>query len=140
MREMTREEKVQTVHNLFIWLNRMSETKGPITIEDVAKVYTDDTVMTLNNRFICRGLEGQRQHSQDLIDKTQWFRFNLPFDKTIVEGDTVVGYYTCDFVSKEGVTGCVYDMCIWELKDGRIASILENVVFEGQQVAVESYD
>ena len=139
MNSNERAATVQAVHNLFIWLNEMSASGGEIKLADVQRIFTADTTMTLNNRFICRGHEGQLQHSRDLMKKTKFLRFNLPFEQTIVEGDSVVGYYTCDFVSRDGVTGRVYDMCIWTVRDGKIASILENVVFEGQQVEVEEY-
>lgn len=140
MSSSDRAAAIQAVHNLFIWLNEMSATQGKMTLADIERLYTPDATMTLNNRFICSGHEGHLLHSQDLQNKMEWFRFNLPFERTIVDGDTVVGYYTCDFLSKEGVRGRAYDLCIWTLKDARISSILENVIFEGQEISVAVYD
>lgn len=135
----TRRQAVQTVYNLFDWLNGYSGKDAEMTLADMQRLFTPDAVMTLNGRAICQGLEGHLMHSRDLQNKMKSWRFNTPFEKVVVEGDTVVGYYTVDFVAKDGTRARAYDMCFWTVKDGKIASTLENVIFAGKDLDIESY-
>jgi ketosteroid isomerase-like protein len=139
MNPITRDQTVQAVHNLFIWLNGFSGTDKAMTLTDIERLFAPDAPMTLNGRHICSSRQDHLRHGQDLQAKMKSWRFNVPFERTLVEGNTVVGYYTVDFVSREGVKSRAYDLCIWTVEHGKIASVLENVIFEAAAIDVKSF-
>lgn len=139
MSDQDRESVLQSVHNLFIWFNAISGTDKEVTMEDVARLYTEDATMVFNNRLICKGIEGNYLHCLDLKNQLKSWKFSVPFNITVVEGNTVAGYYTNEFTTLDGKRGTAYDMCIWTVRDGKIASITEVVVHEGADVILEEY-
>lgn len=139
MSSQNRESVLQSVHNLFIWINGISDTGGEVIMEDISRLYTEDATMTYNNRFICEGLEGNMLHCRDIKNQLKRWKFSVPFNITVVEGDTVAGYYTCDYEKLDGSTGRAYDMCIWTVRDGKISSITENVIFDDAALELESF-
>ena len=140
MSDMTRDQKIGLIYAFFDWLNGLSGSDRPISISDIERFFTSDAVLTLNGERICQGWEGQLAHGRDLQEKMRSWRFHAPFQEVVVEDDRVVGYYSCDFLTKEGVPITAYDMCLWKLRDGRIAEILETVFFAGGQFEVDAFD
>lgn len=137
---MTREEKLDAVYRLFRWLNRVAETGEEMKIEEIKSIFTEPAPMTLNGESICHDHATHFQHALDLQSQMAKWRFNIPFEREIVEGDQVVGYYTVDYEDKAGRKGRMLDLCIFTVRDGKIAGILENVHFEGQDLDIESFD
>lgn len=137
---MTREEKLETVYRLFRWLNQVAETGEEMKIEKTRSIFTPKAPMILDGRLVCYDHDTHFQHALDLKNQMATWRFNIPFEREIVEGDQVVGYYTVDYETKEGQKGRMLDLAIFTLKDGKIAGILENVHFEGQSLDIESFE
>lgn len=137
---VTREEKVAAVYRLFNWLNRIAETGEPVKIDQIREIFTPAAPMTLNGRPICNDHATHFQHARDLHAQMAKWRFNIPFEREIVEGDQVVGYYTVDYEDKNGKKGRMLDLCIFTVTDGKISGIIENVHFEGQDLDIESFD
>lgn len=137
---MTRDEKLAAVYRLFEWANRVGETGEDMKFEHIQQIFAPVAPMTLNGTPICHDYETHFQHALNLKENMTKWRFNIPFEREIVEGNQVVGYYTVDYEDKEGKPGRMLDMCIFTVEDGKIAGILENVIFEGQQIEIESFD
>jgi len=137
---MTREEKLETVYRLFNWLNRVAETGEEMKIAEIEAIFAPEAPMYLNGQMICHDHATHFQHALDLQSQMARWRFNIPFEREIVEGDQVVGYYTVDYEDKSGKTGRMLDLCIFTVREGKIAGILENVHFKGQGLDIESFD
>ena len=139
MHEATRAEKISVVEKLLTTMNEICETGVPMTAEQGGELFTDDCRMVLNGQLLCEGRHNLVLHGQDIQKKLKKWRFNLPFERSVVEGGEVFVYYTCDTIAHDGTQGRVYDMCIYSIRDGRICNICEVVHFEGHQVDLESF-
>ncbi|MBP7338913.1 nuclear transport factor 2 family protein [Niveispirillum sp.] len=137
---MTRDEKLETVYRLFRWANHVGETGAEMRLEDIEGIFAAHAPMILNGRPICHDHASHFRHAQDLRAQMATWRFNIPFERTVVEGDQVVGYYTVDFTDHAGARGRFYDLCIFTVRDDRIAGILETVHFEGEALDIASFD
>ncbi len=137
---MTRDEKLAAVYRLFTWANQMDETGEDPKIEDIQKIFAPIAPMTLNGQPICHDHNSHLEHSRDLKKLMSRWKFNMPFERAVVEGDQVVGYYTVDYEDHQGRKGRMLDMCIFTVTDGKISGILENVIFEGQGIDIKSFD
>lgn len=138
--DMTRKEKLDAVYRLFSWLNDVGRTGEKMKIEKIQSIFTQEAPMVLNGKKICHDHATHFQHALDLQSQMAKWHFNIPFEREIVEGDQVVGYYTVDYEDKQGRKGCMLDICIFTVKNGKIAGILENVIFEGQDLEIESFE
>jgi len=136
---MTREEAIRTVYRLYDWLNGLSGTDTEITLGDIEQLFAPDAPMTLNNQRICHDHATHLKHARDLQANMATWRFNTPFERVVVEEDQVVGYYTADFVRRDGRVGRMYDLSIFTVRDGKIAGILENVFFEGEGFQIAAF-
>lgn len=139
MTDTDRSEAVHAVEKLLAAMNRVCDTGVDLTMADIEDMFTADCAMTVNGGFICKGHEGLLLHSRDISAKLQSWHFNLPFERTVVEGGEVFTYYTCDVIAHDGSPGKVFDMCIYSVRDGRISGICEVVHFEGKAVQLDSY-
>lgn len=139
MDPIERQRAVQAVHNLYVWLNQLSGTERRMTLADMERLFAEQAPMVVNNRPICRDRAGHLLHGQDLLTNMRSWHFNLPFERTIVEGNQVVGYFTVDFIAKDGSAGRIHDICIFTVQDGKIAGILENVVFDRQAIEIRAF-
>ncbi|MEM6831989.1 MAG: hypothetical protein AAF562_00065 [Pseudomonadota bacterium] len=137
---MTREQKLDAVYRLFKWLNSVAETGEAMKIEDIRAIFTDKAPMMLNGQKICYDHATHFKHALDLQSQMAKWRFNIPFEREIVEGDQVVGYYTVDYEDKAGRVGQMLDLCIFTVSDNKISSITELVHFDGQNLDIESFD
>lgn len=138
MTDHNRTECVKAVEDLLIAMNQVSDTGVDLTLDAVKSMFTEDCEMVLNNQFICKGHDGLLEHSKDIRKKLRSWRFNLPFERTVVENGEVFVYYTCDTVSHDGTQGRVYDMCIYSTRNGKISGVCEVVHFEGHQVDLDT--
>jgi ketosteroid isomerase-like protein len=125
-----REAKVQVARNLLEWVNTLPGRPEEVTTSEIERLFTPDATMVLNGQSVCHGIDGMLLHTKDLQAKAKHWNFKLPFERTVVEGDQVVAYYWCEVIGMDGRERRVLDMCIYTLRDGKIAGILENVVYE----------
>ena len=139
MTDANRNDALNAVAKLLTAMNEVCETGVGLTIADIEEMFTADCEMTVNGTFICKGHEGLLLHSRDIGDKLQTWHFNLPFERTVVEGGEVFVYYTCDVTGHDGSPGKVFDMCIYSVRNGKISGVCEVVHFEGQTVRLDSY-
>jgi hypothetical protein len=137
--EATREEKVAAVERLLTAMNAIAETGVPMTAAQIESLFTEDCRMVLNGQPICEGHAGLLAHALDIQNKLRHWRFNLPFDRILVEGEDVFVYYTCEMLARDDSRGRVYDMCIYAVRDGRIRDVCEVVHFAGHQVSLDSF-
>ena len=137
---MTREDKIETVYRLFRWLNRVNETGEEMQLSEIEAIFTPYAPMKLNGRMICHDHATHFQHALDLKSQMANWHFNIPFERVVVEGNQVVGYYTVNFEGKDGKKNCMYDYCFFTVEDGKISSIFETVYFEGKDLDIESFD
>ncbi|MGD9711635.1 MAG: hypothetical protein AB7V46_06150 [Thermomicrobiales bacterium] len=139
MSEATRAEKLAVVEKLLETMNAICETGVPMTPEQGEALFTDDCRMTLNGQLLCQGRHNLVLHGRDIQKKLKKWHFNMPFERTVVEGEDVFVYYTCDTLAHDGAQGRVYDMCIYSVRGGRIRDICEVVHFGGHQIDLESF-
>ena len=139
MSEVSRKSKVLAVERLMKTLNTISDTGKSMTMEQIKTLFTSDCHMTFNGEAMCEGYDGLLAHSLDIEKKLKTVHFNLPFLKTVVEGENVLTYYTCDTVGHDDTKGTVWDMCIYSVREGKISAVCEVVHFAGQQVELERY-
>lgn len=137
--EATREEKVAAVERLLTAMNAIAETGVPMTAAQIESLFTEDCRMVLNGQTICEGHAGLLAHARDIQNKLRHWRFNLPFDRTVVEGEDVFVYYSCDTQAHDGSRGRVHDMCIYAVRDGRIRDVCEVVHFAGHEISLDSF-
>ncbi|KQX23430.1 MULTISPECIES: nuclear transport factor 2 family protein [unclassified Sphingomonas] len=136
---MAREQKLEAVYRLFRWLNRVGSTGEDMTLAHIAAIFTPRAPMYLNGDIICHDHATHLQHALDLRAQMAKWRFNIPFERVVVEGDNVVGYYTVDFEDKTGKKNRMYDFCFFTVEDDRISSILETVYFSEQPLDIKSF-
>lgn len=134
-----RSASVGVVEALLQCMNAISSDGIPFTMDTVKSLFTADCKMTLNGAVLCQGHEGLLLHANDITAKLHSWRFNMPFQRTVVEPGEVVTYYTCDTVGLDGATGRAYDMAIYSLRDNRISGICEVVHFSGHDVSLDSF-
>ncbi len=129
---------IQIVRDLFAWFNSAIAEGRQITRADVERYFTDDAVMIANNRVKCRGIEAHLAHFDDLTSKMKQTEVQ-PFE-LVVEGENrAAGYYRINFKAVDGTEGTIFDMAIWEFRDGRIARMTEIIHFEGASVSLNDY-
>lgn len=136
---MTRAEKLAVVEKLLTTMNTICVTGIAMTSEQAADLFAEDCRMELNGQLLCEGRHNLMLHGRDIQAKLKTWHFNLPFERTVVEGEDVFVYYTCDTVAHDGTQGRVHDMCIYSVRDGRISGICEVVHFGGHRVDLESF-
>lgn len=137
--ETSREEKVAAVERLLTAMNTIAETGRPMTLTQIESLFTEDCRMVLNGQPACQGHAGLLAHSHDIQNKLRHWHFNLPFNRTVVEGEDVFVYYSCDTLAADGSRGRVYDMCIYAVRDGRIRDVCEVVHVAGHQLSLNSF-
>jgi ketosteroid isomerase-like protein len=107
---------------MFVWWNAAYLQKDGFTAEAFGRYFTADTVMRINGKDRCKGLEDLAQHFRDIQAHTDMVVIDLPFidEFTSASGDRI---FTHHFVrarergedSRERVMGYA------TIKDGKIA-------------------
>jgi hypothetical protein len=131
-------DSIEIVQGLFAWFNRTIAEGGEITEADVRRFFTDDAEMIANNRVKCKGIEAHLKHFDDLTSKMLSTEIQ-PFDLVVQEPGKAAGYYRINFKSADGSAGTIFDMAIWEFREGKIARMTEIIHFEGVEVSLNDY-
>lgn len=126
------------VHNLFTWFNGAIVDGHKITADDVRRFFTEDAIMIANNRVKCQGIDAHLKHFDDLTSKMLSTEIQ-PFDLIVQDDGKAAGYYRINFHAADGTKGTIFDLAIWEFREGKIARMTEVIHFEGAQVTLNDY-
>ncbi len=131
-------QAISVIKSAFDWFNRTSAEGGAILESDVRRHWTDDAVMIANNRIKCSGIAAHIKHFNDLLEQMKFTEIQ-PFDIVVDGPDRAAAYYRINFKSASGEEGTIYDLAIWDVRDGKIARMTEIIHVEGAQVALQDF-
>lgn len=138
MRSSGKRNAIAVVQELFSWYNQLIAERRQVTRQDVERFFTGDAVMIANNRVKCRGIEAHLKHFHDLSDQMKETEIQ-PFDIILSTPDRAAAYYRINFVGRDGSQGTIYDMAIWDVRDGKIERMTEVIHVEGARVALKDF-
>jgi hypothetical protein len=118
----TAANKADPLVAMFVWWNAAYQQKDGFTAESFGRYFTPDTVMRINGKDRCNGLDDLARHFRDIQSHTEMVVIDLPFidEFTSPSGDRI---FTHHFVrarengedSRERVMGYA------TIRDGKIA-------------------
>ena len=135
------QQAINVVERALGWFNAvMSKSGHVITREDIERQFTPDAKMIANGQVKCTGIDGHLKHFRELQAKLASFRIRLPLEQTVSSSERAAAYYLIDYKTVDGFAGVIHDSAIWEIRDQKLALMVETVHFEGRIVALENHD
>ena len=130
---MSRDDALQRVKEAYAWFSRVGRREAVLERDAMARYFTGDVLMKVDNVVKARGFEGLYARFEEMLETTERWEAEM-IDSMFTDGVRAAAYCQFRFTDRAGRRGTVHTCSIWTLRDARIAEITEVASFEATRL------
>lgn len=130
---MSSDDPLERVKDAYAWFSRVGRREAPLERDAMARYFTEDVVMKVDNAVKARGFEGLYARFEEMLETTLRWEAEM-IDSMFTDGVRAAAYCQFRFTDRTGQRGIVHTCSIWTMRETRIAEITEVASFEATRL------
>ncbi|MGD2170232.1 MAG: hypothetical protein PVI40_08345 [Chlamydiota bacterium] len=127
MTEFSREELYRFLHEMFTWINQLTERKKEISKEELHQFFLPNLKIYTNEDLPICGLDSFYKHIQISVEQYKHSYAKIPFKECLIEGNKAAVYYTIHAITERDEKYNFIAMSFFELENNKISKWFEIV-------------